>query len=189
MQDYFFYFFCTLALVSALLVVVNRNPVNSAMFMILTLLSIAGMFALLEAYFLAILQVLVYAGALMVLFLFIIMLIDVEGSMKRTTSRKAIVGAVLSGLIMVAAVWTLLDGTADALMHEKVAVEAMPASGNPVVYATSPEAYGWGLFSKYMLPVQVVGFMLLIAMVGVIVISKRMKPSEEGRVKPRKITL
>ena len=133
MQDYFFYFFCTLALVSALLVVVNRNPVNSAMFMILTLLSIAGMFALPEAYFLAILQVLVYAGALMVLFLFIIMLIDVEGSMKRSTARRTIVAAVLSGLIMVAAVWALVDGTAGSLMHERVAVEAMPVSGDPLV--------------------------------------------------------
>ena len=75
------------------------------------------------------------------------------------------------------------------LNHEKVAVAAMPESGDPMDNATSPKAYGWGLFSKYMLPVQVTGFLLLIAMVGVIVISKRMKPSEEGRAQPRKVTL
>jgi len=189
MQEYFFYLFFALALVSALLVVLNRNPVNSAMFMILSLLSIAGMFALLEAYFLAILQVLVYTGALMVLFLFIIMLIDVQGSMKRTTSTKAIVGALLAGLLMVGAVWALIDDTGSALMQEKAEVAQMPESGSPLDYATSPESFGWGLFTKYMLPVQVTGFLLLIAMIGVIVISKRMKPSEEERTDPRKMPL
>ena len=190
MQDYFFYLFFALALISAVLVVSNRNPVNGAMFMILTLLSIAGMFALLEAYLLAILQVLVYAGAIMVLFLFIIMLIDVQGTVKRSTSSKAILAAVISGLLMVGGIWLLFEdnpGALEQLQKEEVAEVAL--NGNPFEYATGPEAFGWGLFTKYMLPVQVTGFLLLIAMIGVIIISKRMKPSEEGHTPSRKVGL
>ena len=183
MQEQFFYLFFVLALVSAVLVVVNRNPVNSAMFMILTLLSIAGMFALLEAYFLAILQVLVNAGAVMVLFLFIIMLIDVQSSSKRSSIAIMAGGAIIAGLAMLGAVWMLLgDGESLALVSESLPAEEMPVDGNPFTYSTSPTAFGWGLFSKYMLPIQVTGFLLLVAMIGVIVISRKPKTEEEEDV-------
>src|SRR3954469_10318966 len=79
MQDALFYLFATLTLLCGVLVIANpfsRNPVTSAMFLVMTIVSLAGLFVLLHAYFLAAVQVLVYAGAVMVLFLFVIMLLD-----------------------------------------------------------------------------------------------------------------
>src|SRR5512147_2481311 len=81
MQDLFFYIFAALTLVCGVLVVANtfsRNPVTSAMFLVLTIASLAGLFVVLRAFFLAAVQILVYAGAVMVLFLFVIMMLDIR---------------------------------------------------------------------------------------------------------------
>jgi len=86
MQDFFFYLFAALTLVCGFLVVANpfsRNPVTSAMFLVLTIASLAGLFVLLHAYFLAAVQILVYAGAVIVLFLFVIMLLDLKDEERR----------------------------------------------------------------------------------------------------------
>ena len=86
MQDILFYIFAALTLVCGLLVIANpfsRNPVTSAMFLVLTIVSLAGLFVLLHAFFLAAVQVLVYAGAVMVLFLFVIMLLDLKAEERR----------------------------------------------------------------------------------------------------------
>src|SRR6266403_1655999 len=96
MEDALFYFFAASTLICALMVIGNpfsRNPVTSAMFLVLTIASLAGLFVLLHAFFLAAVQVLVYAGAVMVLFLFVIMLLDLkEEEQRRVKSTGAIVG-------------------------------------------------------------------------------------------------
>src|ERR1041385_6272828 len=96
LTDLLFYFFAVLAIVFAVLVIANpfsRNPVTSAMFLVLTLGSIAGLFVLLHAFFLAAVQVLVYAGAVMVLFLFVIMLLDLRAEEKqRIKTVSAVAG-------------------------------------------------------------------------------------------------
>src|SRR5580658_2528240 len=97
MQDYLFYLFAGLTLLCGVLVIANpftRNPVTSAMFLVLTIVSLAGLFVLLHAFFLAAVQILVYAGAVMVLFLFVIMLLDLKEESRRTIK----VGAGLLGL-------------------------------------------------------------------------------------------
>ena len=90
MSDIFFYIFATITLGAAVLTVTNRNAVNSAMFLIATFLGMAALFVLLEAYFLAVIQVLVYAGAVVVLFLFIIMLLDIQGARDSTRRPRRI---------------------------------------------------------------------------------------------------
>ena len=103
-HDILFWFFSLAMLLSGVLVIANRNPVNSAMFLVLLFFFMAGLFVLLEAFFLAAIQVLVYAGAVMVLFLFVIMLLDVKASSRR---RFRFFGA-LGGLIVAGAfVWEL----------------------------------------------------------------------------------
>src|SRR6478752_4036854 len=100
MQDALFYIFAVLTLLCALMVIGNpfsRNPVTSAMFLVLTIASLAGLFVLLHAFFLAAVQVLVYAGAVMVLFLFVIMLLDLKAEERRKI-RKIGIGA---GLVCV----------------------------------------------------------------------------------------
>src|SRR5512141_261190 len=99
MQDALFYLFAALTLLCGLLVVVNpfsRNPVTSAMFLVLAIVSLAGLFVLLHAYFLAVVQVLVYAGAVMVLFLFVIMLRAVREEVRRRVRLLGVVGGLIS---------------------------------------------------------------------------------------------
>ena len=103
MTDVFFYIFSTAALAAGIGVVLSRNTVNGAMFLIGTFLSMAAMFVLLEAYFLAVIQVLVYAGAVMVLFLFIIMLLDVRESAAKKTSVYTWVASVIGLAILIVA--------------------------------------------------------------------------------------
>src|SRR5207244_11330792 len=99
MQDLFFYLFAFLTLLCAFLVVANpfsRDPVTSAMFLVLTIVSMAGLFVLLHAFFLAAVQILVYAGAVMVLFLFVIMLLDLKAEQRRKANKFGIITGVIS---------------------------------------------------------------------------------------------
>src|SRR5512140_615350 len=99
MQDALFYIFAFLAVIFGFLVVANpfsRNPVTSAMFLVLTIVSLAGLFVLLHAFFLAAVQVLVYAGAVMVLFLFVIMLLDLKAEERRKIKMLVTVGWLVS---------------------------------------------------------------------------------------------
>jgi len=161
MSDLFFYLFSTLTLAAALLVVTNRNAVTSAMFLIVTFLGMASLFVLLEAYFLAVIQVLVYAGAVVVLFLFIIMLLDVKGTTVKP--RWLTIGASgIAGALLLAGLGVVLQRGG----LETVAVEG-PGVGS------SLKMFGVELFTTYLLPMQVTGFLLLVAMIGVIVLSKR----------------
>src|SRR3954462_2660267 len=98
--DIFFAAFALLTIVCGVLVILNRNPVNSAMFLVLTIASLAGLFVLLNAFFLAAVQVLVYAGAVMVLFLFVIMMLDLKEEERRKVKKLGLV----AGLISVAAI-------------------------------------------------------------------------------------
>src|ERR671918_1278299 len=104
MQDIFFYLFAALTLLCGFLVIANpfsRNPVTSAMFLVLTIVGMAGLFVLLHAFFLAAVQVLVYAGAVMVLFLFVIMLLDLKEEQRRGINRFGIVaGGGSAGAVM-----------------------------------------------------------------------------------------
>src|SRR5215475_628188 len=105
MHDLFFYFFATLTLLCGFLVIANpfsRNPVTSAMFLVLSIVSLAGLFVLLHAFFLAAVQILVYAGAVMVLFLFVIMLLDLKEEARRRMRSVAVAGGVVAVVALAA---------------------------------------------------------------------------------------
>src|SRR5882757_5909424 len=104
LPEILFYVFAALTLLCGVLVVTQRNPVNSAMFLVLTIISMAGLFVLLHAFFLAAVQVLVYAGAVMVLFLFVIMLLDLKEEERRKVKKLGFI----SGLISVGAIVGIL---------------------------------------------------------------------------------
>jgi len=169
MSDALFYIFATLTLASAILVVANRNAVNSAVFMIVSFLGMASLFVLLEAYFLAVIQVLVYAGAVIVLFLFIIMLLDVKGGDRQKFRPITAIAAMAAGALLFTGVGVLFK---DAALQ--VAAPAGPGVGS------SLKDFGALLFTRYLLPMQVTGFLLLIAMIGVIVLSKRFDAPKQG---------
>lgn len=158
-----FYLLATLTLVCAGLVIANplsRNPVTSAMFLVLTIGSMAGLFVLLHAFFLAAVQVLVYAGAVMVLFLFVIMLLDIKEESRRNIKRAGIVMAVI-------AVGTLVSVLVAAIGRSGIGANLTPQ----VQGETIP--LGTALFSRFVLPFEIVSVLLLVAMVGVILLSKK----------------
>ena len=162
-SDIFFYVFAALTLLCGVLVVANpfsRNPVTSAMFLVLTIASLAVLFILLHAFFLAAVQVLVYAGAVMVLFLFVIMLLD----LKEEERRKIKIAAAGLGVLAVGAIAFAIIST---LWRFNVAPEAAPSVEG------STTILGRVLFSQFTLPFEIVSLLLLVAMIGAILLSKK----------------
>ena len=157
-QDLLFWFFSAAMLLSGVLVIGNRNPVNSAMFLILLFINMAGLFLLLEAFFLAIVQVLVYAGAVMVLFLFVIMLLDIKAGPPRPFKKLAVGLAGAVSLALVGEIWVLLQSP--------IAQSGKPLQGGLREVAKL-------LFTSYLLPFEVTALILLVAMVGALILAKR----------------
>ncbi|WP_309386390.1 NADH-quinone oxidoreductase subunit J family protein [Cerasicoccus frondis] len=187
MADFLFYLFSALTVMSAFLVTVSRNAVNGAMFMILSFVGMAALFLLLEAYFLAALQILVYAGAVMVLFLFIIMLLDADKGHSVRPDRLTSAAATVGGLLLICglAYITLGDSSAPSTPLPEITEMPQNAAADDIPFTTASRSFGYGLFTKYMLPFQVTGFLLLIAMIGVIVLSKKIDASGEEPAKPK----
>ena len=162
--DYLFYLFAALTLLCGFLVVANpfsRSPIVSAMFLVLTIVSMAGLFVLLHAFFLAAVQVLVYAGAVMVLFLFVIMLLDLKEEERRKVKKLGLV----AGLISIGAIVGIF---VKSLLATDLSKD-LPATSHDG--ATIP--LGKMLFTNYLLPFEIVSLLLLVAMVGVILLSKK----------------
>jgi len=160
-----FYFFATLALVSAVLVVTRRNVVHSAIFLITALLATAGIFLQLHAEFLFIVQVILYAGGIMVLFLFVLMLVNVDASMHRPQFNRQ---------------WGLGLLLALALGAELTLAIAAGRSGLPLgdpasakMLEPSTQVVGKVLFGEYVVPFEMASILLLVAMIGAVVMAKK----------------
>ncbi len=180
--DLLFYFFATLSVGGAVLMIFSKHPVPAALFMITSLVGVAALFVLLEAFFLAILQVLVYAGAVMVLFLFIIMLLDVGPEGGKASKIKIVsgfAGSIAAGLLLVLVLNFVMQSGVVSNHEVWPAIEdSSLVNGQSLVFSTYVKNFGFGLFTKYMLPLQVSGFLLLAAMVGVIILSKKSTPEQ-----------
>lgn len=160
MQDILFYIFAGLMLLCGFFVVTSRNPVTSAMFLVLTIVSLAALFVLLHAFFLAAVQVLVYAGAVMVLFLFVIMLLDLKEEQRRKVSKLG----VAAGLIGVGALSFVVVST---IWQSRIGAGLQPKLEG------ATRSLGQTLFTDYLLPFEIVSVLLLVAMVGVVLLSKK----------------
>jgi NADH-quinone oxidoreductase subunit J len=164
MIPYLFAGFAGLLVVSALLTILHRNPVTSALFLVLAFCSLAGIYLLLGAEFLGMVQVIVYAGAIMVLFLFVIMYLnlqhDIETGVQIALRRSLgwLVGGVLAAEALLLFVRRWAPGPA--------APEGAPA------VAGNTKAIGIALYSRYLFPFEITSMILLVAMVGVIVAGK-----------------
>ena len=160
MEQVLFVIFGGIAVGGAILVVTRRHPMSSALCLILTLFAVAALFVLRQAHFLAAIQVIVYAGAIVVLFIFVIMLVNVPENklpVERTTGFR-ILGVVAAGLL-------ILEG---ALLARRVAPS--PAS---TVDAGSVQAVGRSLFTDYLLAFEITSVLLLAAVIGAIALAKR----------------
>jgi NADH-quinone oxidoreductase subunit J len=165
MSEIIFYIFAFIVAASALGVVANHNAVASALSFFVCLCGISVLFAMLDASLLAFLLILVYAGAVVALFLFIIMLLDVHGGDRPPFGKMTIASGVIAGALLVLGVVTFLA-------RGQFSTEAIALARTPSFF-TDLKIYGIKLFTNYMLPVQLVGFLLLTGMLGVIVISKK----------------
>ncbi len=163
MPPLLFWFFVLVMLGFGAAVVLNRNPVASALSLVVSFLALAALFLGLDAYFIAVIQVLVYGGAVMVLFLFIIMLLDLKAEERRKLNFGAIVGGVAVTAVFVAQLFGVL--------------QRLPGGANafpPLVRSTDDvRDIGMTLFSGYNLPFQVIGALVLVATIGVVVLSKK----------------
>ncbi len=155
--------FSALLLVSALLVVLHRNPVTSALFLVVAFCALAGIYILMHAEFIGMVQIIVYAGAIMVLFLFVIMYLNLGADPERGAAivMRRLVGW-LAGAIVVAQAVLLLAGR-----------WAIGPAGPPLDPSVgNTQALGVLLYSKFLFPFEITSLVLLVAMVGAIVISK-----------------
>jgi len=165
-----FYLFSAILIASAVMVIASRNPVHSVLFLILSFFNAAGLFVLLGAEFLGMILVVVYVGAVAVLFLFVVMMLDVDfAELKRGALQYlpfgGLIGLVLVvELIMAGSVWVLQPAALAAKAH------ATPAG------LTNTEALGRILYTDYVYYFQIAGLVLLVAMIGAIVLTLRSRP-------------
>jgi NADH-quinone oxidoreductase subunit J len=167
MAQLFFGYFAGVIVVTSILVVALRNPVYSALSLLVMLFHMAGLFVILHAEFLAAVQVIVYAGAILVLYLFVVMLLNVKQD-DRYHSQWRIAAVVCVPLLIESIV--LLSGGARATSPDSRSLETGPLDS---IDADNTLAIGKTLFSTYLFPFEVASLVLLVAMIGAIVLAKR----------------
>lgn len=165
--DIAFYAFATVTVAAGLMVTMSRNPVHSVLWLILAFLSSAGLFVLLGAEFVAMLLIIVYVGAVAVLFLFVVMMLDVDfaqlkGELARYLPLAGLIALVLLAQLAIAfGAWESSD--------QSVALRAVPIEGAP----TNTNLIGTVMYDRYILPFQISGLILLVAMIGAITLTMR----------------
>ena len=164
MPDVLFWIFAALMLLFGAAVVINRNPVASALSLVVSFMGLSALFISLDAFFIGIIQILVYAGAVMVLFLFIIMLLDLRAEERRKINAVAFAGGMAVALAFFVQLCLVIGQLRDAR-------QPFPALPTPRI--DDVRAVGLLLFENYNLPFQVIAVLVLVATIGVIVLSKR----------------
>ncbi|HWM23881.1 MAG TPA: NADH-quinone oxidoreductase subunit J [Chthoniobacterales bacterium] len=164
MSAFLFWLFALVMLGFGAAVVINRNPIASALSLVLCFMGLSALFMSLDAFFIGIIQVLVYAGAVIVLFLFIIMLLDLRVEERRKINVVAVVGGSVVALVFFLQVYSVVG-------QLSAAKQPFPALGS----AKTDDVHNVGLllFTNYNLPFQIIGVLVLVATIGVIVLSKR----------------
>lgn len=184
MPSYLFWLFATVMLIGGTAVIAFRNPVSSALSVVTCFVGLAGLFIGLSAFFVGVIQILVYTGAVMVLFLFIIMLLDLKDEEKRTTSFVPVMAGIALVIAFVVQLIGVLSQTpnraAPPLDPATLSAAATGFAPTSKIAASLTEGklpdvhlIGQTLFTQYNLPLQILGVLLLVATVGVVVLSKK----------------
>lgn len=186
-----FYLFALITLGFGLMVVLARNPVTSALSLAMSFVGLAALFISLDAFFIGTIQILVYAGAVMVLFLFIIMLLDIKAESDRKTNVAAIVGAIVLGAVLAVQIATVSSAHHLSDLSVNDAALNLVSAGNQMAESKTDlptiskdlkagilpdtKLMGLALFQQYGFHLQVMGLLLMVGTVGVVVLSKRDK--------------
>ncbi|MBE2286534.1 MAG: NADH-quinone oxidoreductase subunit J [Prosthecobacter sp.] len=189
MPPLLFYLLALITLGFGFMVVTGRNPVTCALSLAASFVGLAALFLSLDAYFIGIIQILVYAGAVMVLFLFIIMLLDIKAEEHKKLNLAPIISGIVVAVLLVVQIFAVATSTglagktaqntplelAEAV--GKLGKAALPTITNDLKAGTLPDVklIGFTLFEQYGFHLQVVGLLLLVGTIGVVVLSKREK--------------
>ncbi len=177
-QAFAFYMFAATAIASAMMVISARNPVHSVLFLILAFFNSAGLFVLLGAEFLAMILVVVYVGAVAVLFMFVVMMLDInfvelrQGFLQYLPIGGLVGLILLAELVMVLGGWVFADGVSHSI--------ALPTPAPDTV--TNTHALGNILYTNYLYLFEAAGMVLLVAMIGAIVLTHRQRPGVRKQV-------
>ncbi len=165
---FFFYLFSVVMIASAFMVITAKNPVHSVLFLILAFVNAAGLFILLGAEFLALILVVVYVGAVAVLFLFVVMMLDVDFTeLKQGFQRNLPIGGTIGGIVLVELIFCVGAWSVDGA--------AMQATTPAPPGLSNTAALGRVLYTQYLYLFEAAGFILLVAMIGAIVLTLRHK--------------
>ena len=164
MSPILFWIFVAVMLFFGAMVVLNRNPVASALSLVVSFLALAALYVSLDAYFIGVIQILVYAGAVMVLFLFIIMLLDLKAESHRRVNFPAVCGGFVVIILFIKVLSDVCYG-----------FEGGNAKFPPISQGPQGDVWhvGMVLFQQYNVPLQVVGTLILVATIGIVILSKR----------------
>jgi len=164
LPNFFFYLLAAIILFSAFLTITRRSAVHSAIWLVITLLGVAGLYLHLEAEFLAAVQVLVYIGGITVLFLFVIMLVNLdEAAKERQFNRHWALAMICAGVLLLELVFFIAKG-------EQAFYFAEPAGGT---LQPNTQLIAYALYRDYMLPFELASLLLLVAMIGAVVMAKK----------------
>jgi len=165
MEVLFFYLVALVAIISGLLVVTCRNPVNSGISLVMTFFCLAIFYVMLYAPFMAAVQIMVYAGAIMVLILFVIMLLNLGSEMNKRYMHGVLGGAIAAGILLVQAMMFVRGGEITSIRgditHEKILSQG------------HTQIIGEKMFTEYVLPFEIAGILLLVALMGALILAKK----------------
>jgi len=165
METLFFLIVSLIAVVSAIMVITCKNPINSALSLIMTFFCLATYYVMLDAPFLAAVQVMVYAGAIMVLIVFTIMLLNIRVNASKSTAHNIILGCIIG-------FFTLLN-TAFILFKSRAAMPNGPLTGEIIRQQGHTELIGKEMFTTFLLPFEITSILLLVAIVGAVILAKK----------------
>ena len=165
METLFFSIVAAIAILMSILVIRCKNPINSALALIMTFFCLATLYVMLEAPFMAAIQVIVYAGAIMVLIVFVIMLLNIRTESGRRTQHALFLGAA-TGLFLLFQTWYFLS-------RSSLTCAKGPVDSNLIATAGHTELIGTELFTNFLLPFEITSILLLAAIVGAVVLAKK----------------
>jgi NADH-quinone oxidoreductase subunit J len=165
MEQFFFLIVAFVAVIASLSVIMCKNPINSALSLVMTFFCLATFYVMLDAPFMAVTQVIVYAGAIMVLIIFVIMLLNIRIETVKRSSHGVLAGTVLGVFVLFQTCWFLIKGSATGATG--------PMDKALLVKFGHVETIGKALFTDFLLPFEITSILLLAAIVGAVILAKK----------------
>jgi NADH-quinone oxidoreductase subunit J len=164
-ESIFFYSVAAIAIISAILVITCKNPINSALSLVMTFFCLAVFYVMLDAPFLAAVQVMVYAGAIMVLIIFVIMLLNIQVESRKRSAHGMVIGGIIGFVILCETGYLLLSGA--------ISTSRGPMDRALIARVGHTELIGKAMFGDFLLPFEITSLLLLAAIIGAVVLSKK----------------